>query len=84
MKAFCADPANKANNKQIVISTFASKDLAEHRDGKEFVKSEYYANPENYRGLFAEYLDCVTWLVNGIYWEAKYPRVISKADLKAA
>ena len=26
----------------------------------------------------------VTWLVNGIYWEAKYPRVLTTADLKAA
>lgn len=26
----------------------------------------------------------VTWLVNGIYWEAAYPRVLTKADLKAA
>ena len=26
----------------------------------------------------------VTWLVNGIYWEAAYPRVLTKEDLKAA
>lgn len=26
----------------------------------------------------------MTWLVNGIYWEAKYPRVLSKKDLKDA
>ena len=26
----------------------------------------------------------VTWLVNGIYWEAKYPRVITKDDLREA
>lgn len=26
----------------------------------------------------------MTWLVNGIYWEAKYPRVLSKKDLREA
>lgn len=51
---------------------------------KEFNKAHYYAHPEEYEGYFKEYLDIVTWLVNGIYWEAKYPRVLTKADLKAS
>mmetsp|Transcript_31251 Transcript_31251/g.38623 ORF Transcript_31251/g.38623 Transcript_31251/m.38623 type:complete len:178 (-) Transcript_31251:624-1157(-) len=49
-----------------------------------FDKAHYYKHPEEYDGRFAEYLDLVTWLVNGIYWEAKYPRLLSKADLKAS
>ena len=52
--------------------------------GKPFDKKEYYSNPENFEGKFEEYLDCVTWLVEGIYWEPKYPRVLSKAMLKKA
>ncbi len=51
---------------------------------KEFDKAHYYQHPEEYEGYFKEYLDLVTWLVNGIYWEAKYPRVLSRNDLKEA
>lgn len=51
---------------------------------KKFTKAHYYQHPEEYKGRFAEYLDLVTWLVNGIYWEAKYPVVLAKKDLKAA
>lgn len=84
LKAYCEDPANANNNKQIVISQFTSGDMSRHKSGKEFVKSEYYANPEEYEGYFPEYLNYVSWLVHGIYWEAKYPRVLGKEDLKAA
>jgi hypothetical protein len=42
LRAFLADPANKANNKQIVISQFTSKDVAAKIDGSSFEKSEYY------------------------------------------
>jgi alpha-aminoadipic semialdehyde synthase len=36
-----------------------------------------------YEGKFQEYLPYVTFLVNGVYWEAKYPRVLCTKDLKA-
>jgi len=58
--------------------------VSRRKDGQPFVKSEYYANPENFEGYFEEYLDCVSFLVNDIYWEAKYPRLITKKGLKAA
>ena len=85
LRDFLADPANASNNKQIIISLFASEDLAKPKDANAvFDKNHYYQHPEEYNGRFAEYLDLVTWLVNGIYWEAKYPRLLSKADLKSA
>jgi len=80
-----ADPVNAANNKQIIISVFSSADIARPKDKtKSFDKAHYYKNPEEYEGYFKEYLDLVTWLCNGIYWEAKYPRVLSKKDLRDA
>lgn len=84
LRSFLEDPANAKNNKQIVICSFTSADLVRHKQGKAFDKKDYYSNPENYEGVFHEYLDLVTWLVNGIYWEAKYPRVLSIDDLKEA
>lgn len=85
LRAYLADEANANNNKQIIISCFSSEDLAKPKDNsKAFNKAHYYQHPEEYSGRFAEYLDLVTWLVNGIYWEAKYPRLLSKEDFKTA
>jgi len=85
LRAYLADPVNASNNKKIIISIFSSKDISRPKDRtKEFDKEHYYAHPEEYEGYFKEYLDLVSWLINGIYWEARYPRVISKADLKKA
>jgi len=49
----------------------------------EFVLQDYYDNPEKYEGIFAEeYLEYITVIVNGAYWSAKYPRSITKEDIK--
>ena len=85
LRTWLADPANANNNKQIVISIFGTEDLVRPKqEVANFVKNEYREKPEKYKGVFDEYLDVVSWLVNGIYWEAKFPRVITKEDLKKA
>jgi alpha-aminoadipic semialdehyde synthase len=53
-------------------------ELSEHR----FELRDYYDHPEKYRSVFHTYLPHLTLLVNCVYWEAKYPRLVTKADLK--
>ncbi|MGC9781602.1 MAG: hypothetical protein HZR80_20350 [Candidatus Heimdallarchaeota archaeon] len=49
----------------------------------EFVLQNYYDHPEKYEGVFAEeYLEYITVIVNGAYWSEKYPRSITKEDIK--
>ncbi len=49
----------------------------------EFVLQDYYDYPEKYIGVFAdEYLEYITVIVNGAYWSDKYPRSITKEDIK--
>lgn len=84
LHAFCADPANKKNNKQIVICQFLTQDMVKRMDGKPYEKQDYRNNPHEYTDTFHSYLDCVSWLVNCIYWEAKYPRVLARDALKKA
>jgi len=43
---------------------------------------DYYDHPEKYRSVFHTYLPHLTLLVNCVYWEAKYPRLVTKADLR--
>jgi saccharopine dehydrogenase (NAD+, L-lysine-forming) len=47
-----------------------------------FELQDYYDHPEKYRPVFNTYLPHLTLLVNCVYWEAKYPRLVTKADLK--
>jgi alpha-aminoadipic semialdehyde synthase len=72
------------DSKKIVISQFIQKHLVRHTDGKEFDKNDYYAHPNNYESKFYEYLPYIHFLINGIYWEAKYPRVLTINELREA
>ncbi|MDY7077464.1 MAG: bifunctional lysine ketoglutarate reductase /saccharopine dehydrogenase family protein [Chloroflexota bacterium] len=47
-----------------------------------FELQDYYDHPEKYRSVFHTYLPHLTLLVNCIYWEARYPRLVTKANLK--
>ncbi len=39
---------------------------------------DYYRNPERYRSCFHEHLPYLDALVNGIYWEERYPRLVTR------
>ena len=42
----------------------------------------YYIHPQYYRSKFDQYLYHLTVLVNAIYWDERYPRLVTKASLK--
>jgi len=49
--------------------------------GAAFDLEDYYARPEGYRPVFAQrHLPRLTVLVNCIYWEPRYPRLVTRAD----
>jgi saccharopine dehydrogenase (NAD+, L-lysine-forming) len=47
-----------------------------------FDLQDYYQNPQKYKPVFESYLPYLTVLVNCIYWESKYPRLVTKKFLK--
>jgi alpha-aminoadipic semialdehyde synthase len=47
-----------------------------------FELQDYYQHPEKYRSRFSTYVPYLTVLVNGIYWESKYPRLVTKRYLR--
>ncbi len=47
-----------------------------------FDLADYYAHPERYRSVFGSYWTSLTVLLNGIYWDARYPRLITKDQLQ--
>lgn len=54
-----------------------------HVEGEHFDKSHYYSNPEEYVSIFKEYYSKISFLVNCMYWEKKFPRVIIESELCA-
>jgi alpha-aminoadipic semialdehyde synthase len=62
---------------------FKEEDLVEPIDpDSEFDLSDYYSHPENFRGVFEKYIPHIDMLINGIYWDARYPRLVTKDYLE--
>lgn len=57
---------------------FREEDLVEPTHGKEFDLHDYYTDPSDYKGVFQKYVPHLDVLVNCIYWDARYPRLITK------
>jgi alpha-aminoadipic semialdehyde synthase len=73
----------KFSDRKIYKVIFKESDLVVPRDLKaEFKLQEYYQHPEKYTSVFKNYVPYFTMIVNGIYWEEKYPRLITKNFLK--
>ena len=47
-----------------------------------FELQDYYDHPGKYKGVFAKYVPRLTVLMNCIYWEERYPRLVTKAQVK--
>lgn len=47
-----------------------------------FDLQEYYDHPERYRGIFERHIPYLDVLVNSIYWEPAYPRLLTKQHAK--
>jgi saccharopine dehydrogenase (NAD+, L-lysine forming) len=57
--------------------TVAPNDPASHFD-----LQDYYLHPGKYHSTFEQYLPHLTVLMNSNYWDARYPRLLTKAYLR--
>jgi len=62
---------------------FYERDMVVPKDpaGK-FELQDYFQHPEKYNGVFQQYLDKLTILVNCIYWTPDYPMLVTKDWVK--
>ena len=49
---------------------------------QEFTFKHYYEHPELYAPDFKKYIPKLSMLVNGIYWDPRYPKLITLKDFK--
>ena len=61
---------------------FKEEHMVERANGGEFDLQEYYNSPELYRPIFHKYLPYFTVLINAIYWDERYPRLLTKEKSK--
>ncbi|OGS08997.1 MAG: hypothetical protein A2270_04195 [Elusimicrobia bacterium RIFOXYA12_FULL_51_18] len=83
LPALFQDPKRAAAKNRIFKVVFREEDMVEPvSPGQPFELQDYYQHPEKYRSRFDKYIPYLTVLVNGIYWEAKYPRLVTNKYLK--
>lgn len=59
-----------------------AQDYCIRKDGKPFKLDEYMATPEAFISVFHErFAPYATAIINGIYWEPKYPRLLTREQV---
>ena len=53
------------------------------RAGKRFDVSDFHKHPGSYTNRFERYVSHLTMIINGIYWEPAFPRLLTKKFVKA-
>jgi len=77
--------AIKGDRRTVYRVMFREEHLVEPRElGHRFDLKEYFTRPELYRSKFEDHLPYLSVMANCIYWDARYPRLVSKAWLKQA
>ena len=61
---------------------FHEEDIYEHIEGKVFDLHDLYTNPQDYKSKFEKYLPHLSVLMNCMYWDKRYPRILTKQYLK--
>ncbi|MBW6498497.1 MAG: hypothetical protein K0B09_08930 [Bacteroidales bacterium] len=63
---------------------FKEKHLSKRKDGSAFDLQDYYQHPEKYENDFEQYIPHLSVLMNCMYWDARYPRIVTKDYLEQA
>jgi saccharopine dehydrogenase (NAD+, L-lysine-forming) len=68
---------------EVVKVVFREEDMVEPADpSARFDLQDYYKNPAKYRSRFEAYVPKLLVLVHGAYWDARYPRILTRGFLK--
>ncbi|UCF12438.1 MAG: hypothetical protein JSW06_10445 [Thermoplasmatales archaeon] len=71
------------SNKCIYKVVFKEEDMVEPISSNDsFDLQDYYQYPEKYQSIFERYVPYLTILMNCIYWNTQYPRLVTKDFLK--
>ncbi len=72
----------KATSRKVYKAIFLKEHLYKPRNpGEPFSREKLAAHPEAFQNRFNEFLPYLMVVVNGIYWEPQYPRIVTRDDL---
>lgn len=73
------EPARFADRRRIYKAVFAEEDLfVPRKAGERFNLADYYRRgAEGYESVFESFLPQLVVWVNGVYWDARYPRLLT-------
>ena len=75
--------AGAAPRRAVHKVVFEECDMVVRRDASApFALDEYYRQPELYEGAFERRLPRLTVLLNCVFWDAPYPRLVTKAAVR--
>ncbi|PIA15929.1 hypothetical protein COEREDRAFT_81639 [Coemansia reversa NRRL 1564] len=84
LPSIARDRYNQRYKNRLLALQIGAQDYVERIAGGKYDREEYREFPDRYRSVFAEKIaPYTTMLVNGIYWESKYPRLMTTQDLAA-
>lgn len=69
-----------SNFMNVVI--FKEEHLVKTKSTGSFNLADYYEHPENYESQFEKYLPYLSIILNAIYWDKRYPKFVTWANLK--
>jgi saccharopine dehydrogenase (NAD+, L-lysine-forming) len=75
--------SNGVSRHKVYKVVFEEEDMVRPaEEGHPFDLQEYYRNPDRYRPDFGRFLPHLTVLYNCIYWDARYPRLVTQQALR--
>lgn len=75
--------SGKYNRKTIYKVVFKEEDISTPVDTSvHFHLEEYYNHPEKFKNQFEKYAPHLTVLMNCMYWDDRYPRLLTKSYIK--
>ncbi len=69
-------------NNIIYKVVFKEEHISARKDGKPFDLQDYYNNPHKYHSIFEQYIPNLSVLMNCMYWDDRYPRIVTKDYLQ--
>ncbi|HNP17877.1 MAG TPA: NAD(P)-dependent oxidoreductase [Fulvivirga sp.] len=83
MKIRKVTPANFLNQlyKEPVYTQLSSRDYNKAKDGTDFIRSNFYAHPEQYKSDFLKYTEVADLLIAGAYWDPDAPVLFHRKDI---
>jgi alpha-aminoadipic semialdehyde synthase len=75
--------SKKYRNDRVYLAVIEHKNMFVHKETGDFNREDFYANPGNYKSVFAErYANYINVIMNCLYWDSKFPKILTLEECK--